>query len=171
MLCVLYRCCKSRSECCKSYNGVSGVCSKCFICLQMYVASVLSRCCIYMHVAIICFKCFVRIPSVLSKCCICFAIATHIFFWCFRRMLQVFQLFSNYISRISSKYCKNRFDVAYVVVRPTATTACYRCWAHVYARGSGGGASGKRGKRKQGADRDVVHAWVRRHEKGAAQAP
>ena len=79
----------------------------------MYVASISSRCCksrpgccIYMHVARVCFtrfRCFhTYIASVSSGCCICFAMATRVFssvsdvrykyFSCFGRMLQVFHL-------------------------------------------------------------------------------
>jgi hypothetical protein len=84
------------------------VCFKCmfrlFHLFQTYIASVLfgccksrSRCCIYMHGCKRMFKCFqllqTYVLTVSSGCCIYFAVATHVFFWCFRCMLQVFQLF------------------------------------------------------------------------------
>jgi hypothetical protein len=61
---------------------------------------------------------YTYITSVSSGCCICFPMATHVFSWCFRRMLQVFQLFRTYVASISSKCCKTRFDVAHVAVEP-----------------------------------------------------
>jgi hypothetical protein len=71
-----------------------------FYLFQTYVASVSSGCCICMHVASVCSKCFRR---VLSGCCIYFAMATKKCFpgvldvcWkcfdCFGCMLQVFHI-------------------------------------------------------------------------------
>ena len=64
----------------------------------MNVASVLSECCIYMHVASICFKCFIRMfASVSSGCCICLQ-------W-FSNVFQVFsQVFQTFVSSVSSMF-------------------------------------------------------------------
>jgi hypothetical protein len=68
-----------------------------------YIASVSFGCCI----------CFTHN----MQCYICFAMATHVFSSCFRRMLQVFQLFQTYITHVSFRYRKSRSGVAHVVVR------------------------------------------------------
>jgi hypothetical protein len=83
------------------------VCFKCmfqmFHLFQMYVASVLSRCCkniseccIYMHVASICFKCF----------------------RCFMRMLQVFHLDVAYVC--------NGFQV-FLDIFASVSDVCFKC--------------------------------------------
>jgi hypothetical protein len=63
-----------------------------------------SECCIYMHVASVCFNCSqlfqTYVLRVLSGCCIYFAMVTHIFFRCFRRMLQMFQWFRGCILQV-----------------------------------------------------------------------
>jgi hypothetical protein len=43
-------------------------------------------------------------------------IATHMFPSCFRRMLQVFQLFRTYVANVSSRCCKSRFGITHVAV-------------------------------------------------------
>ena len=64
------------------------VCFKCmFQVFQIYVSSRCCKsrsvCCIYMHVAILCFYVFqvlhIYVTSVLSRCCICFTTATQMF--------------------------------------------------------------------------------------------
>jgi len=42
-------------------------------------------------------------------------------FWCFRRMLQVFQLFSDVCCKCLSRCCKSRSGVAHIAVGPTTT--------------------------------------------------
>jgi hypothetical protein len=101
------------------------VCFKCmfqiFHLFQTYVASVSfgycktrSGCCIYMQV----FQVFLY---VYCKCFILmFPIAAHVFssfFWCFGRMLQVFQLFWTYVASVLSVCYKSRSDVAHVAMR------------------------------------------------------
>ena len=76
--------------------------------LQVYVSSVSG-------VSYVCCKCFIWI---LHMFCNGYH-AIHVFSWCFRRILQVFQLFWTYVASISSRCCKNRYDVAHVVVGPT----------------------------------------------------
>ena len=44
--------------------------------------------------------------------------ATHVFFSCFRCMLQVFQLFWTYVANVSSRLCKSRSCVTHVAVDP-----------------------------------------------------
>jgi hypothetical protein len=58
---VLYQCCKNISGCC---NGVSSVCSKCSTLFSDVCCKSRYRCCIYMHVASVCFKCFIRMLQV-----------------------------------------------------------------------------------------------------------
>ena len=101
---------KSYFRCfCKFQTYVLSICSKCFICFQTYVASVLSgccksrsRCCIYMHVASICFKVFSRVLYVclqvfyldVAYVCNSFQIFFRCFSKCFKRLFQVFHLSS-----------------------------------------------------------------------------
>jgi hypothetical protein len=62
---------------------------------------------------------YMYVVSVLSGCYIYFAMTTHMFFWCFRRMLQVFQLFRTYGASISSRCYKSRSNIAHVALGPT----------------------------------------------------
>ena len=108
---------------------VSSVCSKCFIC-STNVASVLSgccksryECCIYMHFASICFKCFqgfIRMfASVSSECCICLQWFLNVF----ETFSQVFQMLLLSVSfvffcmfvTVASKCFKSRSVVAHVM--------------------------------------------------------
>jgi hypothetical protein len=141
------------------------VCFKCmfqvFHLFQTYVGSVSSECCksgygccIYMHVVSVCFQVFqvfhTYVASVSSECCICFAMATHVFSWCFRHMLQVF----------SFGCCKTRSGVAHVAIGPTCLpqllgrrrgTSCGRLrLADAYKRSSTGEAGDwdPRGRRR-----------------------
>jgi hypothetical protein len=82
--------------------------SQMFNLFQTYVASVSFGCCIYMHVANVCFKCFIRMLQVFYLDVACFAMATNVFFWCFKRMLQVFQLFRTYVASVSFRCCKSK---------------------------------------------------------------
>jgi hypothetical protein len=79
-------------------------------------------------------KCFISML-------ICFAMATHVFSSCFRRMMQVFQLFQTYVANVSFRCCKSRLGVAYVVVGPICGS-----WARLHAHGYGGATSGRHRK-------------------------
>ena len=88
-------------------------CCTCFIWVlhmfHTYVASVSSGCCV----------CFTHMLQVFYlDVAYVFAMATHVFSWSFRRMLQVFQLFWTYVANVFSGYCKSRYGVTYVVERP-----------------------------------------------------
>jgi hypothetical protein len=104
---------------------------KCFRCFHMYVASVSSGyyknrsgCCIYIQV----FQVFSYVY------CKCFHLDvamfcdgyTHAFKYflvfckCFKRMLQVFQLFRTYVVSVSSGYYKSRSHVTHVECDPLA---------------------------------------------------
>jgi hypothetical protein len=85
---------------------------------HIYVASVSSGCCI-------CFQAYVA--SVSSRCCIYFAMATPVFPSCFRRMLQVFQLFWTYVANVSSRCFKSRSGVPHVVVDPICSSCLSAC--------------------------------------------
>jgi hypothetical protein len=103
-----------------------------------YVASVSSGCCKYFHTYVV---------SVSSRCCICFAMATLVFSSCFRRMLQVFQLFRTYVAHVSLDVAKA--DLVLHMLQWTHLQqlhACYSYWACLHARGCGGDASGGCGK-------------------------
>jgi hypothetical protein len=97
----------------------SSVCSKCFICfrhmLQVFHLDVVYACMLQVYV-----------PSVsgvfLSGCCICFAMATKVFSWCFRCMLEVFRLFRICVTSVSSRCCKVDLGVAYVAVGPICSS-------------------------------------------------
>jgi hypothetical protein len=124
----------------------------------MYVATVLSgcyksrsRCCICIHVASICFKhsrCFLcmlpmfylDVAYVLQWLHTCFPGVSDVCCKCsnyFREMLQVFHLD---VAKVDMVLHMLQWD-------PLATVVCYSYWACVHARGNGGGASGRRGKR------------------------
>jgi hypothetical protein len=132
----LYRCCKSRPECCTCGNGytrmfqvyvlnvsyVLDVCCKCFLCgccksrsgvssvFHMYVASVLSG---FLHM---------------------FATITHVFssflgfFKCFRHMLQMFQPFLTYVTRVSFGCCKSTSVLHILQWHPPIVGSCCSCW-------------------------------------------
>jgi hypothetical protein len=100
------------------------------------------------YVSHLCCKCWMLhmfhtyVASVSSRCHI-FAIAIYVFSSCFKRMLQVFQM---YVVNILSRCCKSRTSVVHIAVvsicssrllQLSSTPAC--TW---YARG----VSGKRGK-------------------------
>jgi hypothetical protein len=168
---ISYECCKSRSGCCTCY-----ICCKCFRwILQVYCSKCFShfRRMLHVfyqgvaHVSHICCKCFIRmlhmfhtyIASVSSRCSICFAMSTHVFFWFFRHMLQVFQLLRTDVANVSSKCYKSRLGVAHVAVRDPSAAATYcSCWAHLHARGCGGGHCSA--SAVHGAARDTNRAWA-----------
>jgi hypothetical protein len=130
---VLYRCCKSRSGYCTYCNGYTRM-------IQVYVpnvSSVSDVCCKFFiwNVAMQVFRVFSYV------CCKCFiwmfAMATHMFsrfFWCFckcfKRMLQVFQLFWTYVASISSGCCKIYQDFANV----TMGLICRSCMLQLLGR-------------------------------------
>jgi hypothetical protein len=95
------------------YTDVSSVESKCFICFRRIL-------CVYIYSIL---------QLVLSGCLQClqwlymwFQVFFVVFRKCFRRMLQVFQLFRTYITNVSSTCCKSRSDVAYVAVGPICSS-------------------------------------------------
>ena len=90
--------------------------SQIFHLFQKYVVSVSSgccksrsRCCIYMHVARVCFKCFKY----------------------FRRMMQVFQLFRTYVASVLSRCCKSRSGCC---IYMHVASICFKCFQmfHMY---------------------------------------
>jgi hypothetical protein len=109
------------------------VCFKCifqmFYLFQTYVASVSfgccktrSGCCIYMQVFP---GVFIRMLQVfhLDICMflqwlhMCFQVFFLVFCKCFRRILQVYQLFWEYVASVLPRCCKNRLDFAHVAMR------------------------------------------------------
>jgi hypothetical protein len=75
------------------HTYVASVLFQMFQMLQKYVARVLSKCCIYLevfHPDVAYVSHMLQVFS--SGCCTCSAMATHVFPWCFIRMLQVFYL-------------------------------------------------------------------------------
>ena len=111
------------------------ICFKCMFQmfhLFMNVTSVLSAycksisgCCIYMHVASV-YQVFSGVACVSSGYCICLQWLLSVFYVfckCFRRMLQVFQLFWTYVASVLSECCKSRSDVAHVEWDPLVVTA------------------------------------------------
>jgi hypothetical protein len=95
------------------------VCCTCFISVlhmfHTYVVSVSSVCCI----------CFTHMMQVFHRYCMCFAMATHMFFSCLRRMLQVFQLFRTYVANVSLRYCK--VDLVLHILQPSVAAAGPAC--------------------------------------------
>jgi hypothetical protein len=112
-------------------NGVFKCIFQMFHLFQTYVASVSSECCICMHVASVCSKCF---KCVLSECCKCFAMAKNMFSWCFRRMLEMFQLFRMCVTNVSSRCCKVDLGVAHVAVGPICSNHLLQLLGPVRAR-------------------------------------
>jgi hypothetical protein len=117
------------------YTYVSSVCSKCFICFL----DVRGKCFIWMlHM----FHTYVA--SVLSGCYIClqwFFKSFRVFCKCFRRILQVFQLFR-----------KVDPDIAHVAMRPTlsqpSTTAAWVSCMRVGEKKDGALLGSRRGKQR-----------------------
>jgi hypothetical protein len=131
--------------CCKcivpNVLAVSDVRCKCFIWLlhmfHTYVVSVLSRYCIcFTHMLQVCYLDGACVSHIFCKCFIWICIYLthmlqvlhlnvsyvlqwlHMFFWYFRRMLQVFQQFRTYVAIVLSRCYKSRPSVAHVVVGP-----------------------------------------------------
>jgi hypothetical protein len=73
-----------------------------------------------LQVYVKCFRCFIYTCKCFLRMLYMFAMATHVFSWCFRCMLQVFELFRTYIASVSSRCCKSRFSVAHVAIGPTS---------------------------------------------------
>jgi hypothetical protein len=101
---------------------------------DMYVSSVSSRCyksrsecCIYIHVAIICFKCFIHILQVF------YLDVAYVLQWlhmCFQVFLGVCMCFrSMYVSSISSKCYKSGSGVAHITMGPMYRSAYCSCWS------------------------------------------
>ena len=105
------------------------VCFKCifqiFHLFQTNVASVLSRCwksrsgcCIYMHVASICFqvffKCFIRMfASVSSRFCICLQCCSSVFASVLDACFKCFIYLLLYVATVAFRYFKSRSDVTH----------------------------------------------------------
>ena len=104
------------------FDGVFKCMFQMFHLFQTYVASVLSRCCksrsgccIYVHVASVCFKCFTCFIGMLQVFYIDVAkvdrdvahvaMAIHV---CFKCRFQIFHLFQMYVVSVSSGRCKGR---------------------------------------------------------------
>jgi hypothetical protein len=113
---------------------------------RMYAVRISSKWYIFLQWLHTCFL------GVLDVCCKCFN--------CFGRMLQVFY------------WDVAKVDLVLYILQwdpPTAAT-CYICWAHVYACGSGGGASGRRGKLSRRKSRRSNHVGVCRRGKRSGMA-
>jgi len=141
----------------------------------MYVASVSFGCCksisgycIYMHVASICFKCFIRMfASVSSWCCICLQWFSNVFqafsqvfkmlvssvsyvFFCMLQLLHmfvmVFKCFSGVFASVSDA-CFKCF-IYFLLYVATVVSVCFKSRsdvAHVIRMGSTGGMNDVRG--------------------------
>jgi hypothetical protein len=124
-----------------------------------------------MHIASVCFKCFICMlqvfhldvtyvlqwlhtcfSSVLDVCCKCFN--------CFGCMVQVFH---RDVTKVNLILHMLHWDP------PTAAT-CYICWARVYACGSGGGVSGRRRKLSRRKSRRGPHVGACRRGKQSGVA-
>jgi hypothetical protein len=77
---------------------IHACCKLMFQVFHTYVASVFSRCCIFLQWLHTCFKVFI------------------VFYNGFIRMLQVFQLFQMYVASVLSGCCKSRSGVTYVAI-------------------------------------------------------
>jgi hypothetical protein len=124
--------------------------------LQAYVSSVSG-------VSYVCCKCFIWMLHI-------FAMATHMFSWCFRRMLQVFQLFRTYVASIYWDVVKVDLVLYILQWDPPTVATCYICWACVYVCGSEGGTSGRRGKLSRRKSRRGPHMGVCRRGKRSSVA-
>ena len=119
--------------------------------LQVYVSSISG-------VLYVCCKYFIWILHIF---CNGYS-ATHVFSWCFRRILQVFQLFRTYVASISSRCCKSRYDVVHVAVGPT----CRSCLLQLL--GLRGCAWEQRGRERQARETEQAQI-VTRPPRGHAQ--
>jgi hypothetical protein len=108
------------------------------------------------------------VASVLSGCCICFTLMlqvfhpniAYVFNTCFRHVSDVyvvsFQLFQVYVVNVSSKCCKSRYGVAHVIVAPI----CNSCLLQLL--GPPSCAWVWRGRERQAWDTKRVRPWCGR---------
>jgi len=96
--------------------------------------------------------------------------ATHVFSWCFRRMLQVFQLFQMYVASVSSRCCQSRSwfctccSGTHLQQPPTATVgpACMHVGVvGCYGAGVGHGEGVGHGATRAPHEADPVGAGIR----------
>jgi hypothetical protein len=85
------------------------VANLCFQVFHIYVANVLCGCCICLQWLHMCFQVFL------------------VFYKCFRRMLQVFQLFWMNVASVSSRCCRSRSGIAHVAIGPTCCSRLCSC--------------------------------------------
>jgi hypothetical protein len=142
----------------------SNVCPKCFICFSVccncfiWILQSRSGCCIYIHVASVCFKCF-----------LCFIRMLHMFCNDYTRVFLVFQMYVASVSTISD-VCYRVFHLCVAKVNlmlhmlhwdlATATTC-----------GNRGGASGRRKQRSGRRSRYGPHMGRASAGNKAAWAP